>query len=60
MHFLANQDEHCYFALLGDFPDCETEETPDDTLLLTTAAARIDELNLRYGNLESPCFYIFH
>jgi cyclic beta-1,2-glucan glucanotransferase len=60
VHFLANQDQHIYFALLGDFPDAETEETPDDALLLATAAARIDELNQRHSKEELPRFHLFH
>nr|MBA3806375.1 cyclic beta 1-2 glucan synthetase [Acidobacteriota bacterium] len=34
VHYLANEDEHLYFALLGDFADAPSEEMPDDALLL--------------------------
>ena len=37
VHFLANQDEHIYFALLGDFVDADTEELAEDAVLLDTA-----------------------
>ncbi|HEY8187972.1 MAG TPA: glucoamylase family protein [Pyrinomonadaceae bacterium] len=60
VHFLANQDKHIYFALLGDFPDADVEETADDALLLATAAARIDDLNQRHSNGDLPRFHLFH
>src|SRR5439155_25578106 len=57
---LANQAKHIYFALLSDFPDAVTEETPDDALLLATAAAGIDDLNQRLSKEELPRFHLFH
>src|SRR5215216_5233559 len=57
VHYLANQDEHVYFALLGDFPDAETEETPTDSNLLAIAQSGIDALNRRHGNER---FHLFH
>ncbi len=60
VHFLANQDKHIYFALLSDFPDSVTEETPADALLLATAAAGIDDLNQRLSKEELPRFHLFH
>ena len=35
VHFLANQDPLIYYALLGDFRDAQTEETPNDSILLS-------------------------
>ena len=29
VHYLANQDEHVYFALLGDFPDADIRRNTD-------------------------------
>ncbi len=52
VRFLANRDAHLHFALLTDFPDAPVESTPDDELLLRLAAARIDELNRKYGPLD--------
>ena len=49
VHYLANQDEHVYFALLGDFPDAESEETSTDSHLLAIAQSGIDALNRRHG-----------
>ena len=50
VQYLANQDEHLYFALLGDFADAAQEEMPDDAALLDIAAAGIEELNGRYSD----------
>ncbi|HKR60784.1 MAG TPA: glucoamylase family protein [Pyrinomonadaceae bacterium] len=60
VHFLANQDKHLHFALLGDFADADAEETPDDSLLLETAINGIEELNKRYSDTEAPTFHLFH
>jgi cyclic beta-1,2-glucan synthetase len=63
VHYLANQDEHFYFALLGDFADADAEEMPDDARLLETALDRLEQLNARYrsdGHGESPRFHLFH
>jgi cyclic beta-1,2-glucan glucanotransferase len=60
VHFLANQDKHIYFALLGDFPDAGTEETPADAPLLAKAAAGIDDLNQRHSMEALPRFHLFH
>ena len=57
VHFLANQDEHIYFALLGDFRDAATPEDASDALLLSTAQSGIDDLNRRYGGNR---FHLFH
>ncbi len=57
VHYLANQDSHIYFALLGDFPDAETEETATDSHLLAVAQSSIDALNQKYGEDR---FHLFH
>jgi cyclic beta-1,2-glucan synthetase len=57
VHFLANEDEHIYFALLGDFPDAATPEDTNDALLLSTAQSGIDDLNRRHGGNR---FHLFH
>ena len=40
VHFLANQDPFLHFALLGDFADASTENTPDDEAILGVARQR--------------------
>jgi cyclic beta-1,2-glucan synthetase len=57
VHYLANQDSHIYFALLGDFPDAESEETATDSQLLAVAQSGIDALNRKHGGDR---FHIFH
>src|SRR5688572_1849621 len=57
VHFLANQDPNIYFALLGDFPDAATEETPQDSTLLAVAQSGIDALNRNHGEAR---FHLFH
>jgi cyclic beta-1,2-glucan synthetase len=57
VHYLANQDERVYFALLGDFPDADSEETFNDSHLLSIAQSGIDALNRRHGNQR---FHLFH
>ena len=57
VHYLANQDERAYFALLGDFPDANSEETSTDAHLLAIAQSGIDALNRRHGDDR---FHLFH
>ena len=57
VHYLANQDSHIYFALLGDFPDAEAEETATDSHLLAVAQSSIDALNQKHGEDR---FHLFH
>ena len=66
VHFLANQDQHIYFALLGDFTDADSENEADDALLLEAAQAGIADLNRRYSKVneqekQAPDrFHLFH
>src|SRR5215217_3653424 len=57
VHYLANQDQHLYFALLGDFPDDTSEDTASDANLLAVAQSGIDALNRKHGNDR---FHLFH
>ncbi len=59
VHFLANQDKHIYFALLGDFPDADSQETPSDLVRLETAETGIAELNHRHSK-DQRRFYLFY
>ena len=60
VRFLANEDEHIYFALLGDFPDAGQQELPGDDALLETALSGIERLNARYRGGKWPRFHLFH
>src|ERR1041385_2462803 len=57
VHYLANHDDRVYFALLSDFPDAASAETPTDSHLLAIAQSGIDALNQRHG-IER--FHLFH
>ncbi|MDQ3586014.1 MAG: hypothetical protein M3407_09610 [Acidobacteriota bacterium] len=60
VHFLANQDEQLYFALLGDYADALAEELPEDAGLLEAALDGIEKLNARYSDGESGVrFHLF-
>jgi cyclic beta-1,2-glucan synthetase len=52
IRYLANQDRNLSFALLTDFADASTEETPGDSVL-GSCVAGIRQLNERYGSGES-------
>ncbi len=60
VHYLANQDKNIYLALLGDFPDADSEETSADAELLASVQARIGELNSRYSSEQPFRFHFFH
>ncbi|MBC8031114.1 MAG: hypothetical protein H7Z16_13450 [Pyrinomonadaceae bacterium] len=66
VHFLANQDPHIYFGLLGDFKDADSESEPDDASLLAAAKAGIAALNTKYREATQPGkpahdrFHLFH
>ncbi|MGH9913671.1 MAG: hypothetical protein ACRD63_00105 [Pyrinomonadaceae bacterium] len=59
LHFLANREEHLYFALLGDYADAPDEEMPEDTDLLELAFTGIEELNKRYSSDSEARFHLF-
>jgi cyclic beta-1,2-glucan synthetase len=48
VHYLANQDENLYFALLGDFGDAREEQLAEDGTLLEAAFGGVEELNARH------------
>jgi cyclic beta-1,2-glucan synthetase len=52
VHYLANQDENLYLALLADFADAPREVMPDDDELLELAFSGVEELNARHGGGE--------
>src|SRR5438128_2720197 len=58
--YLANQDEHIHFALLGDFVDAPSESMPNDREILEHAQDGIEELNRRYSRGALVPFHLFH
>jgi cyclic beta-1,2-glucan synthetase len=60
-HHLSNPDDNFTFALISDWPDCETEHNADDETLLGRAAAGIARLNARYGPVRNGArFFLLH
>ena len=61
VHYLANQDEHIFFALLTDFVDAPRENMPEDGPLLEAVRSGIADLNARYPiKGQSTRFHLFH
>jgi cyclic beta-1,2-glucan synthetase len=60
VQFLGNQDEHIYYAILGDLNDADTEVTLDDKDYLALAHQLINNLNRRYQGSGHPRFYLFN
>src|SRR5207247_5940945 len=58
--YLANQDEHLHFDLLGDFADAPSEEVPGDREILDAAMRGIEQLNERYNAGNPVRFHLFH
>src|SRR5207249_819682 len=58
--YLANQDEHLHFALLGDFVDAPSESMPNDREILEHAQDGIEKLNRRYSGGAPVRFHLFH
>ena len=60
VQFLANQDPHIYFAILGDLGDADNETTDRDKDFLSLAIKGVEDLNNRYSKGVNPRFYLFH
>jgi cyclic beta-1,2-glucan synthetase len=58
--YLANQDEHLYFALLADYADAPAAEASGDQEILDAARAGIEGLNQRYSASQPIRFHLFH
>jgi cyclic beta-1,2-glucan synthetase len=58
--YLANQDDHLHFALLGSFADATSEKMPGDQRVLEAAQHGIEELNKRYSDGKPIRFHLFH
>src|SRR5438067_1250997 len=58
--YLANQDEHLHFALLGSFADANSEKLPNDENIVEAAQHGIEQLNRRYSDGKPIRFHLFH
>ena len=48
LHYLRNPERGLLFALLTDFCDADSETLPQDEDLVQYAAAKVDQLNIKY------------
>ncbi|MHB9106268.1 MAG: hypothetical protein ACYDCO_04355 [Armatimonadota bacterium] len=58
VYYLANQEEHLHFALLGDFPDAPQQRLPHEHAHLEFAQRAVQALNAKYHSGETV-FYLF-
>lgn len=58
--YLANREEHLYFALVGDYKDAVQAEMPDDDKIIKTALDGVKELNRKYTCGGKDIFFYFH
>lgn len=56
--YLGNKEENVYFAILGDFQDCEHETTRNDKNLNGFALEQIEKLNKKYCISDNKFFYL--
>ena len=59
VHMLATRQPHCYYAVLGDFPDGREPRKSGEAELLRLAKRLTRELNEKYPAPE-PLFYYLH
>lgn len=56
--YLGNKEENVYFAILGDFQDCEHETTKNDKNLNDFVLEQIKKLNKKYCISNNKFFYL--
>ena len=57
---LGNLDPRIHFAILGDFADAPTRETPEDGPILAAARDGVEALNARLGEGRGDRFFLLH
>ena len=57
---LGNLDQRIHFAILSDFPDTPSKDTPEDDAILSRARDGIEALNERFGPDHADRFFLFH
>ncbi len=61
-HHLANRERHAQFALLSDFADADSPDTPGDAPLLAEALRTVEALNAAHPGApgDPPRFLLLH
>jgi cyclic beta-1,2-glucan synthetase len=57
---IGNMDPQIHFAILSDFVDAPTAETPQDAPILEAARKGIQSLNARLAQGKNDRFFLFH
>ncbi|MBF8301386.1 MAG: glycosyltransferase 36, partial [Acidobacteria bacterium] len=57
---LGNLDSCVHFAILSDFADASTGDSPGDAAILERARAGVAGLNLKFGVDHAGRFFLFH
>ncbi len=62
VHYLANPDGHCHFAILSDWADAAAERVSGDDETLARAHEGVARLNRRHGSVNGSGerFHLFH
>ena len=60
LRFLNNDDPSLHFALLTDWVDSISQNSPGDRELLDLVQEGIHRLNAKYSHLRDDIFYLFH
>lgn len=60
IRYIGNRDANLQFALLTDFSDALSKETPEDAVYLELACQGIDRLNEKYDPVLHARFYLLH
>ncbi|MEO8242773.1 MAG: glucoamylase family protein [bacterium] len=60
VHHLSSIGGAVHYALLSDGPDADTEDTPEDLVLISAAQAGIASLNAAYPNETGDRFLLLH
>jgi cellobiose phosphorylase len=60
IHYLANRDQHLFFALLTDLRDAQAATLPGDAGLLLRVRGGVEMLNHKYDTAGTGLFFLFH
>jgi len=60
VYYLSNREDNLYFALAGDYKDCDRKDMAGDEKIIKTALDCISGLNKKYSKDKEDIFYFFH